>query len=62
MMMEDQEKIAQLRERLAQAEALLKRVVDKEQAKREMQGLTIFRSPNSLLDAIQAFLKDEQQG
>jgi hypothetical protein len=52
--------IAELRERLAKAEALLKRVVDKEQAKQEIRGV-IFATPNSLLSDILDFLKDKAQ-
>ncbi len=47
-------------ERLAQAEALLQRVQDKEQAKQELQGFSIFRAPNTLLADIRAFLASRE--
>lgn len=45
-----------LEQRLAQATLLLQRVRDKEQARRELQGFSLFRAPNTLLDEISAFL------
>lgn len=52
--------LARITERLAKAELLLQRVRDKEQAKHELQGLVLFRAPNSLLEDIRAFL--DQRG
>ena len=52
--------IAVLTQRLARAEALLQRVADKEQAKQELQGFSLFRAPNTLLEDIRAFLRREE--
>lgn len=48
--------LAETRQQLARARALLHRVEDKEQAKHELQGFSIFRTPNALLNDIHAFL------
>lgn len=59
-MLEDKPTYRQLEQQLAQAKVLLQRVRDKEQAKQELQGFSIFRAPNTLLDDIRAFLAEQK--